>query len=101
MRHHSLVAALLVVAAVGGYAAGTAPVRAQGELYPFLLGEVVTFTYPDNGRRDCRIEEIKGVFARCGSPVERTGPTIGRPTPPEEWINVMEVEGIIKIPRTR
>jgi hypothetical protein len=101
MRYRSLAAAALALAAIAGYAAATAPLGAQGDVYPFQIGEVVTFGYPDNGRRDCRIEEIKGVYARCGSPVERSGPTYGRREPPDEWINVMQVERIIKQTRER
>jgi hypothetical protein len=96
MRQHAFIAAALALAAIAGYTAATGPVRAQSDVYPFAIGEVVTFTYPDNGSRDCKIEGIRGVFALCGSAQERTGPTYGRPTPPEIWINVMEVERVIK-----
>jgi hypothetical protein len=90
MRHPWSVPVLLVLTALAGYAAGARPVRAQAETFPFHLGDTVTFTFQGGGTRPCRIEEMKGAFARCGNP-DRQGPTIGRKHL-EEWVNVAVVE---------
>ena len=95
MRHSWSVPVLLALTALAGYAAGARPVEAQGGASPLELGEVVTFSFQDGGTRQCRIEEIRGLFARCGSTSDR-GPTIGRREPPAEWVNVAVVEWITK-----
>src|SRR5688572_11278746 len=77
MRNSWSVLVLLALAAVAGYATSARPVQAQAEAFPFHVGDIVTFLYEENGSRQCRIEQIHGAFARCGSPVERQGPTIG------------------------
>jgi hypothetical protein len=84
---------LLALSALTGYAAGARPVEAQSEPLPFQKGETVTFRYADNGSRDCRIAEIRGMFALCAA-AERQVPTFGRPEPPEEWINIAVVERV-------
>ena len=33
-----------------------------------LFGDTVTFSLPPDGTWKCRIEEIRGTFARCGDP---------------------------------
>ena len=68
MRHPWFVAVLLPVAAVAGYAAGARPVEAQTEALPFDIGETVTFSLPSGGSWKCRIEELRGTFARCIDP---------------------------------
>ena len=100
MRHHSLIAVLVGLGALAGYAAD-APAQAQSQPLPFLMGETVTFRYADNGSRDCRIGEIRGAFALCLPPAERQGPTYGRPEPPEEWINLAVVERVTKVRERR
>jgi len=100
MRHPWPIGVLLALAALAGYAAGAAPAQAQSESLPFRIGEVVTFRYPDNGSRDCRIAEVRGMFALCGPTAERQGPTYGRSEPPEEWINIAVAERVTR-PRER
>ena len=96
MRNSCSVLVLLALVAVAGYTAGARPVQAQTEAFPLRVGDIVTFGYEDNGSRTCRIEQVHGAFARCGSPTERQGPTIGRREPPEEWINVAMVVSLSK-----
>lgn len=100
MRHSWCIPLVLTFAAVAGYAAGSRPVQAQADTWPFSTGETVTFEFTDGGTRQCRVEEIKGGFARCGSLMERQGPTIGRREPPEDWVNIAVVEGMMR-PRVR
>jgi hypothetical protein len=99
MRHPWSVPVLLALAALAGYAAGERPVQAQAQPLPFAIGETVTFRYADNGSRDCRITEIKGMFALCESLTQRQGPTFGRPEL-EEWFNIAAVERVTR-PRDR
>jgi hypothetical protein len=96
MRHSWFVPVLLALAALAGYAVGARPAQAQSEPLPFRIGEIVTFRYPDNGSRDCRIAEVKGMFALCGPTSERQGPTYGRPVPAEEWINIAVAERVTR-----
>ena len=96
MRHPWSVGLLLAVTALAAYTLTTKPVRAQGEPFPFHVGDKVEFALQDDGRWQCRIEEIKGAFARCGNPSERQGFTIGRPEAPEEWVNVTAVKWVKK-----
>jgi hypothetical protein len=100
MRHRWSVPVLLALAAIAGYAAGATPTQAQSEPLPFQRGETVIFRMADHGSRDCRITDIKGMFALCESPSERQGPTFGRPEPPEEWFNIAVVERVSR-PRER
>jgi hypothetical protein len=97
MRQSWSVPVLLALAALAGYAAGARPVQAQSQPLPFSVGETVTFRFADDGSRDCRITDIKGMFALCESPSEGRGPTFGRPSspePPEEWFNIAVVERV-------
>ena len=96
MRHAWSVPVLLVLAALAGYTLTTKPVRAQEEPFPVRVGDKVELALQDDGRWQCRIEEIKGVFARCSNPSERQGSTVGRPEPAEEWVNVTAVKWIKK-----
>jgi hypothetical protein len=98
MRHPWSIPVLLALVAFAGYAAGARPVQAQSEPLPFKTGEIVTFRFADNGSRECRITEIRGMFALCEPPSERQAPTFGRPEPPEEWFNIAVVE---RVTRTR
>ena len=81
MRHSWCLSVLIAFEALAGYAAATAPVRAQAEAVPFQQGDIVTFSFKGSGSRQCRIEQIHGTFARCGNVSDRQGPTIGRPEP--------------------
>ena len=99
MRHSWSIPVLLAAAAFAGYAAGARPVLAQAEAFPFQVGDVVTFSFQGGGTRPCRIEELKGAFARCGKP-DRQGPTIGS-KPLEEWVNVAVVEWAMRVREER
>ena len=101
MRHSWCLSVLIAFAALAGYAAATTPVRAQAEAVPFQQGDIVTFTFQDGDSRQCRIEQIHGTFARCGNVSDRQGPTIGRPEPPEAWVNVAVVEWVTKSPERK
>ena len=98
MRHPWSVPALLVLAALAGYAAGGRPVQAQPQPLPFAIGETVTISL-QGGTHRCRIEEIRGTFARCGDP---SGPPIGgfgvrgQPADQSSWVNVAVVEWVTK-----
>ena len=100
MRHPWSVPVLLALAALAGYAAGTRPVQAQSEALPFSTGDTVTFSNPE-GTWKCRIEEIRGAFARCGDP---SGPQVVRPgdrQPDLRWVNVAAVASVWKAPPQR
>jgi hypothetical protein len=99
MRHPWSIPVLLALVALGGYAAGARPVEAQAPVFPFLPGETVHFSFQDGGSRTCRIEEMKGVFARCGTPSETPVARYGDPARRLEWVNVAEVEWIITTER--
>ena len=94
MRHPWTVVVLFALAALVGYTLTTKPVRAQGAAFPFQVGDIVTFSFADGDSRQCRIDEIRGMFARCGNPSDQQGPTIGRREPPEQWVNVSVVEWV-------
>ena len=96
MRHSWTLAFLLVLAALAAYTVTTRPVRAQGAALPFEIGDIVTFSFQDGDSRQCRIDEIRGAFARCGNPLDQHGPTIGRREPPEQWVNASVVEWVTK-----
>ena len=100
MRNFISVPALLSLAALAGYAAGVRPVQAQSEALPFSTGDTVTFSNPE-GTWKCRIEEIRGAFARCGDP---SGPQVvryGDRQPDQRWVNVAAVASIWKAPAQR
>ena len=67
---------------------------------PFQVGDIVTFSFQAGGTRPCRIEEMKGAFARCGPPT-RQGPTIGGRKYLEEWVNVAVVEWVMRVREQR
>jgi hypothetical protein len=96
MRHPWSVAAVLTLVALAAYFAGAHPVAAQSDIWPFSAGETVTLEFADGATRQCRVEEIKGGFARCGNPADRQGSTIGRREPPESWVNVAVVKGLTR-----
>lgn len=96
MRHSWTVPVLLILAALAAYTLTTRPVRAQGAGWPFEVGDIVTFSFQDGDSRQCRIDDIRGSFARCGNTSDRHGPTIGRREPPEEWVNASVVEWVTK-----
>lgn len=97
MRRSWSVPVLLVLAAASGYTVGTRPVQAQAQLLPFTSGETVTITL-QGGTHRCRIEEIRGAFARCGDP---SGPPVGgfgvnqRPPDRSSWVNLAVVEWVV------
>ena len=100
MRHSMFVPVLLALAALAGYAAGARPVQAQSEALPFSTGDTVTFSNPE-GTWKCRIEEIRGAFARCGDP---SGPQVvrfGDRRPDQRWVNVAAVASVWKAPAQR
>ena len=100
MRHPWSVPVLLALTALAGYAAGARPVQAQSEALPFSTGETVTFSNPE-GTWKCRIEEIRGAFARCGDP---SGPQVvrnGDRQPDQRWVNVAAVASVWKAPAQR
>jgi hypothetical protein len=96
MRHPWLFTVLLALAAIGGYAAGTTPVQAQADGLPFQVGDVVALSFQDKVQRQCRIAEVRGMFARCGdaADIQRFG--IARREPPEDWVNMAVVEGVTR-----
>jgi hypothetical protein len=96
MRHPWSVPILLALAALAGYAAGARPVQAQADAFPFQVSDIVTFSSHERTYH-CRIEEMRGNFARCGSVSEGGGGfSIGRPERPDEWVNVAVAQSIIK-----
>ena len=101
MRHSLCLSVLIAFAALAGYAAATAPVRAQAEAVPFQQGDIVTFSFQDGDSRQCRIEQIHGTFARCGNVSDRQFPTVGRPEPTEAWVNLAVVEWVTKSPERK
>ena len=94
MRHPWSVPILLALAAAGGYAAGARPVQAQAEAFPFRTGESVVLSFQGGGTRTCRVEEMKGVFARCGDPSESSVVRYGDPQRRQQWVNVAVIEWI-------
>ena len=97
MRHSCSAPVLLVLAAVAGYALGTPPVRAQPQPLPFAIGDTVTISL-QGGTTRCRIEEIRGTFARCADP---SGPPVGgygvrQPADQSSWVNLAVVEWVTK-----
>ena len=101
MRHPWSVPALLALAALAGYAIGPRPLQAQAQPLPFAIGETVTISL-QGGTHRCRIEEIRGTFARCGDPAD---PPVGgfgvrQPTDDQSWVNLALVEWVTK-PRER
>jgi hypothetical protein len=95
MRLHWSVPVLLVLGAFAGYATGTRPLQAESDQWPFSSGEVITLTFPGGGTRPCSVEEIKGMFARCGT-VQRQPSSIGQRERPEDWVNLAQVEWVTK-----
>ena len=97
MRNPWTVALLLVLAALAGYAVSTRPVQAQAQALPFAIGETVTISL-QGGTHRCRIEEIRGTFARCADP---SGPPVGgfgvrgQPADQSSWVNLAVVEWVI------
>jgi hypothetical protein len=65
MRARWLLPLLILIAALGGYAAGGHPLTAQTDPLPFAVGDAVRFTWPDNSIRDCHIEDLRGMFVLC------------------------------------
>ena len=84
MRARWFVSLLALAAALAGYAA-LRPLDAQADPFPFAIGETVRFTLPDNGVLQCRIEEMRRTFVRCGR-----DPLVQR----DYWINVSTVIGL-------
>ena len=70
--------------------------KRRRKAFPFKVGDIIEFSFQDDGSRQCRIDEIKGTFARCGNPPDPRAFTIGRREPPELWVNVAVVESITR-----
>lgn len=100
MRYPWSVPVLLALAALAGNAVGARSVQAQAEPFPFQVGDIVEFSFQDDGSRQCRIEEIKGTFARCGNPSDHQPFTVGR-EPPHRWVNVAVAESLTKVREQR
>ena len=96
MRHLSVVPILLALAALAGYAAGARPVQAQVEALPFSTGDTLTFSLQGDGVWKCRIEEIRGTFARCGDPSGPPTVRYGDRQPDQQWVNVVAVRSFSK-----
>ena len=92
MRYPRSVPVLLAIATLAGYAVAARPVQAQTEALPFSVGDTVTFSFNGGGSRRCRIEELRGRFARCGDPSASRVVRYGDPQMDREWINVAVVE---------
>ena len=100
MRHPWSIPVLLALAALAGYAAGARPVQAQSVGLPFSAGDTVTFSNPE-GTWKCRIEEIRGTFARCGDPSGQTTFQYGDRQPDQRWVNLAAVASVWKAPAQR
>ena len=97
MRYSWTVFVLLALAALAGYAAGARPVKAQAQPLPFAIGETVTFSL-QGGTHRCRVEEIRGAFARCADP---SSPPVGgfgvrQPADQSSCVNLADVEWVTK-----
>ena len=101
MRPASFVPVLLVIAALAGYATGARPVRAQTDASPLRIGEIVTLSFEGGGSHRCRIDDLKGSFARCGDPEAPAVPRYGDPPRRVEWINLAAVSWIFSAPPAR
>jgi hypothetical protein len=88
----SIVIVLVAAVAVGASVTAGRPAFAQNDAFPFRAGDTVEFTYGGGGTHTCRIEEIRGTFARCERPL--------RSEAPFWWVNVGEVQGLrVKLPK--
>jgi hypothetical protein len=96
MRNSLSIALLLVLAALAGYAVGAHPVEAQTVALPFSTGETVTISLQGGGSRKCRIEEIRGMFARCADPSPPQEFLSGYRQPIQVWVNAAVVEWVTK-----
>ena len=97
MRDPWTIPVLLVLAGLVGHAVGARPAQAQTPALPFSIGETVTISL-QGGTHRCRIEEIRGMFARCGDP---SGPPVGgyglgQPDQAQSWVNLAVVEWVTK-----
>ena len=101
MRHSWSFPVLLALAALAGYAAGARPVQAQSDTFPFSIGDTVTFNLQPDGTWKCRIEEIRGTFARCGDPSGPPTVRYGDRQPDQQWMNVAAVRSVSKAPVQR
>ena len=101
MRHSWSVPVLLGFAALAGYASGARPVQAQVQPLPFAVGETVTISL-QGGTNKCRIEEIRGTFARCGDPSSAPigGFGVRQASDDQSWVNLAVIEWVTK-PRER
>ena len=97
MRLSWSVPVLIVLGALAGYAAGARPVQAQSQTLPFVIGEIVTFSFQGGGTHKCRVEEMRGTFARCGVATESLVGGVGVRQPPDQWwVNLAVVEWVAK-----
>jgi len=89
MRHHWIVALVVLGSAVGVYAAQSKS-SAGADGLPMAVGDTITVIYNPGQDRECRIEEIRATFVRCQ----------GLPRSTETWINMTQAAGFTK-PSTR
>lgn len=82
MRHRWSVALLLLVSAVGVFAAQSKPTGAADGL-PLTVGDSITVIYNPGQDRECRVEEIRGAFVRCQGPHKAI----------ETWVNMAQASG--------
>ena len=85
MRHRWSVALLVLVSAVGVFAAQSKTTGAADGL-PLAVGDNIVVIYNPGQDRECRVEEIRGAFVRCQGP--------HRPT--ETWINMAQAAGFTR-----
>lgn len=84
MRHRWSVALLVLVSAVGVYAAQSKTTGAADGL-PLTVGDNITVIYNPGQDRECRVEEIRATFVRCQGQ---------RST--ETWINMAQAAGFTR-----
>lgn len=85
MRHRWSVALLVLVSAVGVYAAQSKTTGAADGL-PLAVGDTITVIYNPGQDRECRVEEIRATFVRCQ----------GLPRSTETWINMAQAAGFTR-----
>jgi hypothetical protein len=85
MRHHWIVALVLLGSAVGVYAAQSKS-SAGADGLPMAVGDTITVIYNPGQDRECRVEEIRAAFVRCQG--------LHRST--ETWINMAQAAGFTR-----
>jgi hypothetical protein len=85
MRHRWSVALLVLVSAVGVYAAQSKTAGAA-DVLPVAVGDTITIIQNPGQDRECRVEEIRGLFVRCQGPHRAT----------ETWVNMAQASGFTR-----